>query len=273
MKLLIVLCFLPLFSASPFHLGSGGRFAMDSLIPCLEIIVKDPAAFKAINKIFNNDNICLKNMDEVIEAIKESSELVTATEGDLETLKDHIEGLGSLRGETQVVRKVAAVLRALKPLIEKMSPAVNSSKVCSASSENTFTYLRSLAVVMHQLSYDKQVAPTQEARDMFHDSGNILSGLSAFLRQVKTQSREFQNLCFPNTESTVRGIRALGNLMDSMADMFSTLGNYKAGEQIRKGKYFADNIANQIPLINDLNVGFNDCTVTDLDSADRKSVV
>ena len=39
------------------------------------------------------------------------------------------------------------------------------------------------------------------------------------------------------------GIRALGGILGSLADMFSVLGNYRVGEKIRKGKVMADKIA------------------------------
>jgi len=267
MKLLIVLGFLPLFSAaSSFQFGSGRKFNQKALISTMETLAKNPDAAAAIAKIFNKDNICLRNMDEAIEGMKLASDMVKVTEGDLQALNNHVKSLNGLKGETEVVREVAELLRALKPVVE-INPNAADDIICSPTTDNGFAYLRSLAVIMHEFSYDKEVATTKEARDMFHKSGNILSGLVAFLSQLKTQSKEFQNFCYPNKESAVRGISALANIIDSMADMFSTLGNYKAGEEIRKGKFFTQNIVNKIPLMNELNVGIHDCTVTDLDSA------
>ena len=241
MKLLIVLGFLPLFSAFPFPSGSSGSFDPKTVISSLETMSKDPAAAATIEKVFSMDNICLQNIDEAIDAIKQASEMLTVTEGDLQALNNHVKSLNGMRGEAEVVREVAEILRALKPIVE-INPTGADFPACSPSAETGFASLRSLAVIMHEFSYDNEVATTKEARDMFHKSGNILSGLVAFLSQLKTQSREFQNFCYPNTDSAVRGISALGNVIDSMADMYSTLGNYKAGEEIRKGKYFTKNI-------------------------------
>merc|ERR1712088_172653 len=76
MKLLIVLSFVPLFSASPFSSGSTsssvGKFDIDALISNLETIAMDPAAATAISKIFSMDNICLKNINEALEPIVET---------------------------------------------------------------------------------------------------------------------------------------------------------------------------------------------------------
>jgi hypothetical protein len=264
MKLLIVLGFLPLFSAFPFPSGSSGSFDPKTVISSLETMSKDPAAAATIDKVFSMDNICLQNIDEAINVVREASQMLTVTESDLQSINNHVKSLNGKIGEAEVVRQVAEILRSLKPIVEINS---TGSDFPACSTENGFASLRSLAVIMHEFSYDNEVATTKESRDLFHKSGNILSGLVAFLSQLKTQSREFQNFCYPNTDSAVRGISALGNVIDSMADMFSTLGNYKAGEEIRKGKYFIKNIVRQIPLMNQLNVGTHDCSVSDLDSA------
>jgi hypothetical protein len=265
MKLLIVLGLFPLFSASPFRTA---RMA-ESLISSLEAAAANPAAAKAIDRIFTSENTCLNTIDEAIEALRESSELMAAAEGDLQALNQRVESMRYLRGETDMVRGVAAIFRDLQPLLQKLSPAVAASKVCSSSTENTFEYLRGLSVVMHEFSYDSQVAPNRQSRDMFHKAGKILTSLVNFLSQLQYQSKEFGNFCYPNKESTVRGLRALADMIGNLGDMFSAVGNVRAGQEIRKGQMFTDKIANQIPLMNDLDVGFQDCSIKDLSSAAR----
>lgn len=272
MKLLIVLGLLPLFSALPLiskDLGLETKTMADNLAANLLSLSEDPKAFKAINKIFNENNTCLRNTEEVAEAIQEIGNFVEAIAGDLQSLNNKVESLTTLTEETkaeEVVSTVATILRALDAILDN-EPSIAASKGCSRGPKSSEDYLRSLAVTMHQLSFDPEIAPSREIRNMFHRSGNILSALAAFLGQLRTQSEEFQNFCFPNKESTERGIRALGNIIGSVGDMFSILGDYKTGENIRKGKVLAERIANQIPRIEDLNVGVHDCSETDLDSA------
>ena len=104
MKLLIVLGFLPLFSAaSSLQFGSGRKFNQKALISTMETLAKNPDAAAAIAKIFNKDNICLRNMDEAIEGMKLASDMVKVTEGDLQALNNHVKRLDSLRGETEVL--------------------------------------------------------------------------------------------------------------------------------------------------------------------------
>merc|ERR1719384_282070 len=129
MKLLIVLGLFPLFSA--FRTTR----MTDSLISSLEAAANNPAAATAIDRIFNSENTCLNTMDQAIEALKESSELMAAAEGDLQGLNQRVESMRYLRGETDMVRGVAAILRDLQPLLQKLSPAVAASRVCSSSTE------------------------------------------------------------------------------------------------------------------------------------------
>jgi len=266
MKLLIVLGFLPLFSASPFQ-GSGARQMMDNLISSLRLVADNPSAAVTIDKIFNNDNFCLKTMDEAIDALKDSADLVASAEGDLQRLNIHVKSMQKMRGETEVVRGVATIMRDLQPLVEKLSPAIKQSKACSSSPDRTFAYLRELSILMHEFSYDSEVAPNKETRDLFHKSGTIISALVTFLSQLQSQSKDFGNYCYPTKEAAVRGMSALAAMIGSLADMFSSVGNVKVGKEIRQGQLFTYKIMNMIPVMKDLDIGFVDCTVQDFDSA------
>lgn len=270
MKLLIVLGLVPLFSALPFlnqDLGTETRTLTDALSNSLIALSSEPNAFKAIDRIFHQNNTCLRNIGEVIEAIQETTKLVESASGDVESLSQKVNRLSEVSGEAEIVSQVADILRSLEPVLEKLSPVIPISRGCATSTENTMTYIRSLAVIMHELSYDPEISQSQGTRNMFHKSGNILSGVAAFLDNLKTQSEELQNFCFPSKDSTTKGIKALGEIMGSMADMFSSLGDYKTGEQIRQGKFMAQKIVNQIPRMEDLNIGFADCSNNDIETA------
>ena len=168
-----------------------------------------------------------------------------------------------LRDEVEVVREVAAIFRALQPLLTKISPANPSSKICSASSDRTEAYIRSLAVMLQEFS-EIQVDP--QVRGKFEESATILSAVTAFLHQLRSQTKEFENFCFSDKESSTRGIRAMGEVIGSLADMAAVLGNIRAAEEIRKGSGFTETMVTQLQAMNDLNSGL-DCSVTDLASA------
>merc|ERR1712212_550064 len=159
------------------------------------------------------------------------------------------------------------VFRTLQPLVEKLSRSVTSSKVCSSSPDNTLAYLRGLAVVLHEFSYDDTVAPNKQARDMFHKSGNMVSVVVSFLSQLQSQARNFGSVCNNDKSSVTKGVSAVGDMIGSLSDMCSSGGNYKAGVEVRKGADFTSKIAAQIPRLNALNIGFLDCSMKDFNEA------
>lgn len=240
------------------------RSQSESLINILRDLDTNPRATRTINRVFNANSNCLSNMDEAIQAIQEGTRLAEAAERDLENLNSRVKNLLKLTDEAQVVREVASILRALEPLLTKISPANPSSKICSASPDRTEAYINSLAGIMKELSEDFQI--NSQDREIFVEAASILSATNSFIRQLRTQTREFQNFCFPDKESATRGIRAMGEIISGLADLTATLGDVKAAEETRRGSRMTEKIVDQIQKMNDLETDI-DCSVTDLNSA------
>ena len=210
------------------------------LIFTLRKLENEPQAARTIEKLFSDKNsVCLRNLEEAIEAIHEGTKLVEAAEGDIRTLNSRVESLMGLRDEAEVVREVASILRALQPLLTKIAPANPTSKVCAASTDSTLSYLRSLAVMLHQLSEETQ---DHQERAKLAQAASTVAAVSAFLGQLRLQVREFQSLCPPDRDSTQASIRALGNIIASLADMTAVVGNHRAAEDIRKGNLVTEKI-------------------------------
>ena len=250
MKLLIIIGLIPLFSADQFSSGLTSnddiktfRMKSDTLTASLKFLSYDPKASIVMEKIFTENNTCLNNIDEVITAIQQSTKIVEAASGELKSLNNQVEALVEMTDEAEVLNQVAAIFRAMQPLLEDLSPAIPAGRICESSSENTEAYLRSLATILHEFSYNPEVSRNQETRNMNQKAGDTLFAVSAFISQLRIQSKRFQSFCNPNKESTKEGVRALGGILGSLADMFSVLGNYRVGEKIRQGKVMADRIA------------------------------
>ena len=241
MKIIILLGLLPLFSAD--DVGQSLRTMSDTLTTNLRILSSEPRAVLVMDKIFTANNTCLKNIDEVITAIQESTKIVEAASGELKSLNNQVESLVEMTDEAEVLIQVAAIFRAMEPLLEDLSPAIPAGKVCESSSENTEAYLRSLATILHEFSYNPEVSRDHETRNTNQKAGDTLFAVSAFIGQLRIQSERFQSFCHPSKESTMSGVRALGEILGSMADMFSVLGNLRIGKKIRQGKVMADRIA------------------------------
>ena len=236
MKLLILLGFLPLLSGQTNnHFASPTRILTDYLIANLR--ASYPSAATAINRILRDSNTCLKNIDEVIMAIQDTTRLVEEASDDLEYLKSEVDVLRTLSEEDEVVDQMASILRSVSPLIEKLS--LPHTQLCSGETEAS---LRSLALIFHRLSDDHQLAPTQDMQDSLDRTGGIVSTLTSFISQFSVLSLELQDFCHSNKESTVRGLQALGGMIESLADMFSSLEIKRTGEDIREGKIITESI-------------------------------
>merc|ERR1711990_16553 len=226
---------LQIFREAPADSGVMVGVMSDELIETLRSLARDPSTSQHIDRAFSNENmVCLKNMDEAIQAIQEGTRLFEAAQPDLDSLNKEVEKLRGLTDEAGVIHQVASILRVLEPLLEKISPSSPASKVCSVSTDRTQAYLRSLAVMMYELSEDTQLPISQEIRGELSRSGVIISTVTSFIRQLKSESKSFpQNSCVSDKKSITRGIRALGNIISSLADMTDILGNYRAGEEMR----------------------------------------
>jgi len=260
-----------MFPSSSFNLYSGqdlglqARSAADSLISILRTLAADPKAASTIESAFSDENsVCLKSMDEAIEAIQEGTKLLSAAEGDIRTLTSRVETLMGLTDEAEVVREIASIFRALEPLLVKISPADPTSKICSASRDRTEAYLHGLAEVLHKFAEDLQTP--SGVKLVLLDSASILSAATAFLGQLRNQVTEFQNFCHPDKESSTKGIRAMGEIIGSLADMSAVLGNIRAATEIRKGNKITKVIVDQIQEMKDLNIG-GDCKSKNLETA------
>ena len=225
------------------HFGRNSeiRAMAKELISSLRSLENDPRAARKITKLFSDKNsVCLRSLEEAIEAIQEGTKLVEAAEGDIRTLNSRVESLMGLRDEAEAVREVASILRALQPLLAKLAPSSSSRKLCAASPDSTLAYLRSLAVMLHQLS--EEAGEEEGGRAQLAGASSVVSAVVAFLGQLRLQARDFQSLCQPDRQSVTASLRALANIIASLADMTAVVGQHRAAEEVRKGQLVTERI-------------------------------
>ena len=218
---------------------AGLRTRAQELISTLKQLENEPKAADTIKKLFSDENsVCLSSLEEAIEAIEEGTQLVEAAEGDLRALRSHVERLIGQTDEVAVMREVASILRALQPLLTKISPAHPANPtLCAASTDSSFDYLRRLALILHELSED-----SEEHRAMLESSASTVSAVTVFLNQLRSELRQVQNLCHPDRQSSVSSIRALANIIANLADMTAVVGNHRTAEDIRKANLVTEKI-------------------------------
>ena len=228
--------------SSDSNLGLQTRTMSQTLIAALRTMSYNPSAVETFDRIFADKSICLNNIDELIQATEEGTKLVELAEGDLITLKSRVENmiaLGEDGDEAAVVREVASILRALDPLVKKITP--NSLTVCNGSPDSVVSSLLSLTSVIKQLSTDPQV--DTETRQTFSQFSEVVSKVTTLVGQLRDQTREFQNFCAGDKESSAKAIKALGDIIRNLADMTSSFNSDLTAQQIQKGNELTDNIA------------------------------
>ena len=263
MKLLIVLGLFPLLPAAPaggfgpavpavpefyreFHRATNNNFDLDLgqvkiladiLIAELRALDAEPSSASIIRDIFEKNNkICLRDMNDAILAIQEGTQLVEDASGDIQSLVEKVENMIGLKDETEIVREVASIMRSLQPLLTKISPDNPRGRICRSSSENTFDYLHSLAVLLEEFSNDPRLAVNSEMQKMLVYSGSVVAGVTSLLQDLDRSQRELQTSCSGEAMSV------LGKIMLSLADMVSTLGGISNGEVIRVGHKVTERI-------------------------------
>merc|ERR1712042_303483 len=135
------------------------RTLSDKVQATLKTLAADQTSAVIINRIINDkDNICLKDLDEGIAGIETATKLLESAGDDVKTLTD----------PATVVRSVADILRLVEPVVNKIAP--ESPIICTASPDEAFGSLRSLATLVDELAYTTKLGLSVEGRRQLKDS-------------------------------------------------------------------------------------------------------
>ena len=217
------------------------RALSNSVQATLRQLAADPASAVIVNRIINdNDNICVSSLEDGLAGIETATRLVERAGNDIKALIAKVESFGSVTAPAAVVREVAAILRILQPLVKNIAP--DQPVICAASPDQAFGSLRSLAVLVDELSYTNQLALSPAGRAQLKESANTISAVTTFLTKLRANFARFEQICTADRQYNTDAIRAIGDLMVDLADMFGSLGGVKSGEGIRKGQTFVNNV-------------------------------
>merc|ERR1719414_846701 len=225
----------------------------------LRKLAADPASAAIVNRIINDkDNICLGNLEDGIAGIETATQLVERAGGDIKNLIAKVESIGALTDPATVVRAVADILLIVEPVVNKIAP--ENPIICSATPDQAFGSLRSLAALVDELSNTNQLALSIEGRQQLKDSASTISAVTTFLTQLRSTFAKFSKTCTADKEYNIEAISAVGDLMINLADMFGSLGGIQKGLQIAKGKDYVNKLVAQLNKIGNLGLGSIDCT-------------
>lgn len=206
------------------------------LTSILRDLSNNPASAATVDNIIkDNYNPCLTSLEGSLQSIETAVTLVKTTGPEIEVLTDKFNSFTKLKDPAIIVRETGAMLRLLKPLAEK-------SKVVSEENCEGFGSLRSLAVLVTEIADKPQLSLKYGVKSQLRQSAAVLSTVTTFLEQLKSDIARMEKFCTANNQYNRDSIVAIGDLMENLANMYSSLGDIKTGEKIRYGKVYIDGV-------------------------------
>ena len=206
------------------------------LTSILRDLSNNPASAATVDNIIkDNYNPCLTSLEGSLQSIETAVTLVKTTGPEIEVLTDKFNSFTKLKDPAIIVRETGAMLRLLKPLAEK-------SKVVSEENCEGFGSLRSLAVLVTEIADKPELSLKYGVKSQLRQSAAVLSTVTTFLEQLKSDIARMEKFCTANNQYNRDSIVAIGDLMENLANMYSSLGDIKTGEKIRYGKVYIDGV-------------------------------
>jgi len=200
-------------------------------------------------------NSCLNNLDDAIEAIEATANLVENNGPEILDLVKTVESLENEKDITQLVRSSANVLRKLSNLVPNLSE--QPYKVCDASSEDTIKSFNDLAKQLEVVSYNAEIQMSSGVRVSLKSSSKMISEISSFLGNLNKSLADFTGLCVKDNDYNTALLNTIGDIMEDMAALFNSLGGEEKSKGIKKNRTFVKQIVN---TFKDLDLQFQlDC--------------
>ena len=175
----------------------------------------------------------MNSVEDAIEAIEESTKLVENAGTEIKQLIQTVQVFEKLTDTPTAVREAANIIRLLDVLIPKITPATPSS-VCGPSSGDEFASLRSIGVIVDELSSKTDLYINLQKKQNLKTSAMIISEVTNFLTQVKKSFSKFDQFCTRDKEYNIEAITAIGEMMTDLADLYRVLGGLTAADEISK---------------------------------------
>merc|ERR1719516_246774 len=237
------------------------RAMADAVLSTLNDLANTPASAAYINRIINDeDNVCLNSIQEGIVSIEYAVQLVEAAGDDIKELVFKVENFQRLSEPSEVVREVGNILRVLEPLIKNLTPKTGLICQEKATPQQAFGSLQSLAFIINDLANDNQFDFSSGTKRKLKESSNVVVEVTTFLQKLGENFDELDQFCTSDKQYNLESLRAIGETMADLADLFESLGDTKNVNNLRRGKAFVNKLVRELNTIGDLGLGDLDCS-------------
>lgn len=242
-------------SSGPGDIIEQTRTQADTLKNTLRSLARKPEAAPILEKVFaGNNNDCINNMDEAIEAIETSTRTFENAGTEMKQLVEAVKEFQNIHNAPKAVRQAAKIIRLFDVLIPKLTPPTSA---CKSTSTDVFQSMRSLESFVLDLSSKDDLYYTPQVRQSLKSSAQILSKVTALL--TKESHFKFDHFCTKDKEHNKEFITAVSKMMSDLADLYTDLGGDIAAQELRKQEAFAKKLAAKMDKLGDLSLVSLDC--------------
>merc|ERR1719431_800955 len=234
------------------------RAQAESLKDELRSIASNPRASQILNKVFSDrNNVCIKSMDDAIEAIETSTKLFENAGSEIKQLVDLVDVFNGNIETPKAVRETAKILRILDVLIPKITPDSNSK--CSPSSSNVFGSLSSLADLVNELASRDDIYFSIHKKQTLKSAAKTVTTVTDFLSKLERDFSRFDQFCSRDKDYSLELISALSDMMDNLAGLYKSLDGHSAAFELRKQGDFTKKMVANIEKLEHLDMITLDC--------------
>ena len=208
---------------------------MDSLKNTIIFLTRKPDAAPILEKVFagRNNNTCITNIKEAIEAIETTTKQVENAGAEIKLIVEYVQEFPKIQNMSDVVRQSAKIIGLLDVLLTKLS---FPSSACKPSSTDDLLSMRNLGSLLIDLSSKDDLYYTPQVRQNLHNSAKILSKATTFLE--KESHFKFDHFCTKDIGHNKDFIIAVSNMMGDLVDLYTELGGDIAAKDIKKHQEF-----------------------------------
>ena len=217
------------------------RTQAESLKKDLRSMASHPRAAQILNRVFaDKNNVCIKSMDDAIEAIETSTKLMENAGTEIKQLIETVKVFEKRIDAPTAVRETANILRLLDVLITKMTP--DTSSTCRSTSADVFGSMSSLGVLVDELSSKDNIYFSTQKRQSLKSSAKIVTKVTNFLSKLKRSFSKFDRICTKNKDYNIEIITAMGDMMTDLTDLYRAVGGSAAAEEISEQRDFTKKV-------------------------------
>merc|ERR1711915_521536 len=215
----------------------------------------NPKATKYLNRVFDSST-CLKNMDDAIETIDTTANLVSYNRHKILKLVTISESIENEKDTIKLLRSSGDIFRILNDLLPEFKE--EPIRQCRASPDDILDESIDLARILEEIANERDLDLDAHTIEDLRDASKILKITTSFLRKLNSQLSSFKKLCSKNKDYNVNVLNAIGEIMEDMAELFADLGSKEQAQIFRsRGDYVKKSVEtfSDLYIVTDLECG------------------